>query len=165
MRWFKTPSLCFVFLILFCTILNSCKISGNILQGSSEVDFSTPQKLQVSFNEHIYDTTIVFKNSKLEINFSNEKDLLDGAYVCLTENSYKITYKDMVFNGDISGLSDSFLPCIIYNFLLSFEEKILLDTYDKSCECYYIKKSVNGYFVTLESYESGSKKFYSMEIK
>ncbi len=165
MKGHKNKVLVSVFLILFCISLNSCKISKSILRGSSEVDFTTPQKLQVSFNDHIYDTTVVMNNTRLEINFSNEKDLLDGAYVCLTENSYKITYKDMVFNGDISELSDSFLPYIIYNFLLSFEEKILLDTYDKSRECYYIKKSVNGYFVTLESYESDSKKFYSMEIK
>ena len=161
----KFQSLCLIFLLLFCTTLNSCKISGNILQGFSEVDFSAPQKVQISFNEHIYDTTIVLTNTRLEINLVNEKDLLNGAYVCLTEKSYKITYKDMVFNGSFSELNNSFLPCIIYNFILSFEDEILFDAYDKQRECYYVKKNVNGYFVTLECYETDDNVFYSMEIK
>lgn len=135
------------------------------MQSSSEVDFSTPQKVQISFNEHIYDTTIVFDKSKLEVNFSNKKDLLDGAYVCLTEKNYKITYMDMVFNGDISELTDSFLPCVIYSFILSMENQVLLDSYDKERECYFKKKNVNGYFVNLECYKSDENEFYSMEIK
>lgn len=137
----------------------------NILQSSSEVDFSTPQKVQISFNEQLYDTTIVLNNSKLEINFINEKNLIGGAYVSLTEKNYKITYKDMVFSGEKSQLATSFLPLVIYDFIFSFQEKILLDTYDKDRECFYLKKNVNGYFVTLECYEADDKKLYSMEIK
>ncbi len=165
MKRLKLQSLCLIFLFLFSTILNSCKIPENILQSSSEVDFSTPQNVQITFNEHVYDTTIVFNKSKLEVNFTNDKDLLSGAYVCLVDGVYKITYKDMAFNGNISELSHSSLPVIIYSFILSFEEKILLDAFDKSRECYYLKKNVNGYFVTLECYESDDNKFYSMEIK
>ncbi len=161
----KTRGFCIIFLVLFCLIISSCELPENILQGSSEVDFSTPQKVQISFNEHIYDTTIVLNDSKLEINLTNEKDLLNGAYVCLTNSSYKITYKDMAFNGGISELSSSFLPCVIKNFLYSFENKIILDSYDKERQCYYIKKNVSGYFVTLECYEYNDNKFYSMEIK
>ena len=82
----------------------------NILQSSSEVDFSTPQKVQISFNEQIYDTVVVLNNTKLEIDFTNKKNLIDGAYVSLTEKTYKITYKDMVFSGEKSDLTDSFLP-------------------------------------------------------
>lgn len=158
-------NLCLIFLFLCLFVFNSCKIAENIIQSSSEVDFSTPQKVQISFNEHIYDTTIVFDKSKLEVNFSNEKDLLDGAYVCLTEKNYKITYMDMVFNGDISELTDSFLPCVIYSFILSMENQVLLDSYDKERECYFIKKNVNGYFVNLECYKFDENEFYSMEIK
>lgn len=161
----KYQSLCLIFLFLFCIVLNSCKIPENILQSSSEVDFSTPQKVQISFNGHIYDTTIVLNKTKLEMNFINEKDLVNGAYVRLTEKDYKITYKDMIFEGLFSELTVSFLPCIIYNFILSFEESVLLDTYDKDRECFYVKKNVNGYFITLECYEKEDKKFYSMEIK
>ena len=57
--------------------------------------------------------------------------LIGGAYVSLTENSYKITYKDMVFSGEKSELAPSFLPLIIFDFIFSFEGKILLDSYDK----------------------------------
>lgn len=137
----------------------------NILQSTSDVDFSTPQKVQIYFNEQIYDTTLVLNNSKLEINFTNEKDLIGGAYVSLTENSYKITYKDMVFSGEKSELAPSFLPLIIYDFIFSFEEKILLDSYDKEKEWFYLKKNINDYFITLECYEANDKKLYSMEIK
>lgn len=137
----------------------------NILQSSPEVDFSTPQKVQISYNEQIYDTTIVLNDSKLEINFTNEKILIGGAYVSLTDKTYRITYKDMMFNGEISDLTTSFLPCIIYNFLFSFEEKILLDSYDKEKECYYLKKNVNGYFITFECYENEDENFYCIEIK
>lgn len=137
----------------------------NILQSTSEVDFSTPQKVQISFDEHIYDATIVLNNSKFEMNLNNEKALLEGAYICLTENSYKITYKEMVFVGSISDLTQSFLPFIIYDFLLSFEESILLDSYDKDRECFYVKKDIKGYFVTLECYKHNENTIYSMEIK
>ena len=71
----------------------------------------------------------------------------------------------MAFNGNISELSHSSLPVIIYSFILSFEEKILLDAFDKSQECYYLKKNVSGYFITLECYETEDNKFYSMKIK
>lgn len=165
MKRLKVQSLCLIFLFLFCTTLNSCKIPENVLQSSSEVDFSIPQNVQITFNEHVYDTILVFNKSKLEVNFTNDKDLLSGAYVCLVDGVYKITYKDMAFNGNISELSHSFLPEIIYSFILSFEEKILLDAFDKSQECYYLKKNVNGYFITLECYETEDNKFYSMEIK
>ena len=165
MKRLKVQSLCLIFLFLFCTTLKSCKIPESILQSSSEVDFSIPQNVQITFNEHVYDTIIVFNKSKLEVNFTNDKDLLSGAYVCLVDGVYKITYKDMAFNGNISELSHSFLPEIIYSFILSFEEKILLDAFDKSQECYYLKKNVNGYFITLECYETEDNKFYSMEIK
>ncbi len=161
----KIKCLISALLVLSCITLNSCKIPLNTLNGFSEVDFTTVQKVQITFKEHIYDTTIVSKNSKLEINFINEKDLLNGAYVCLTNSSYKITYKDMIFNGDIVELSSSFLPCIIKNFLQSFEDKIILDSYDNNRRCYYIKKTVSGYFVTLECYENNGIKVYSMEIK
>ncbi len=165
MKRLKFQSLCLIFLILFCTTLNSCKIPKNILQSTSEVDFSTSQRVQISFNEHIYDSCVVLKNSKLEINFIDEKDLLDGAYICLSEDSYKITYKDMVFNGSFSELTPAFLPCVIYNFLFSFEGKIILDSYDKERLCYYVKKNINGYFVTFECFENNGDKHYSMEIK
>ncbi len=161
----KYQSLCLMFLLVFCVMFNSCKIPENILQNSSEVDFSTPQKVQISYNENIYDVTIVINTSKLEVNFINEKDLISGACICLSENKYKITYKDMVFNGERTSLTNSFLPCVIYSFLTSFGEIIVLDNYDKERECYYVKKNINGNFVTLECYEADNDKFYSLEIK
>ncbi len=164
MKRIKKQSLCLIFL-LFCLSLNSCKLAEDILQSTSEVDFSVPQKVQISVNEHIYDTTIVFKDSKLEINFVNEKDLINGAYVCLSENGYKITYMDMVFEGERASLTSSFLPCVVYSFLTSFDEKILLDNYDKVRQCYYVKRSIGGCFIKLECYETDDNKYYSMEIK
>lgn len=154
-----------MFLVAFCLIASSCELPGNIIQGSSEVDFGAPQRVQITFNEHIYDTTIVLKDKRLEINFTNEKDLLNGAYICLTNSSYKITYKNMAFEGDIAELSSPFLPCVVKAFLHSFEGEIILNSYDKVRQCYYVKKNVNGYFVALECYEYNDNKFYSMEIK
>lgn len=165
MQTHKNKILCLMFLSLFCLTLDSCKISGNIFQSYSEVDFATPQKVQVLFDERIYDTTVVLNNSKLEVNFNDENDLLDGAYVCLSADSYRITYRDMVFAGEKTSLTSSFMPCIIYNFIFSFEDKIILNAYDKQRDCYYIKKSVNGYFVSLECYLKDGRNFYSMEIK
>ena len=99
------------------------------------------------------------------MNFNNDKDLLSGACVCLVDDVYKIIYKEMVFNGNISELSHSFLPVIIYSFILSFEDKIMLEAYDKQKECYYLKKNINGYFLTLECYKNSDENFYSIEIK
>ena len=146
-------------------ILYSCQISENILQRTSDVDFSTPLKVQISFNDHIYDATIVFKNAKFEMNFMDEKDLFDGAYICLSENSYKITYNGMVFNGKKCDLTSSFLPCIVYSFINSFEVNIVLDSYDKERESFFVKRNINGYFTVFECYETSGNKFYSMEIK
>ena len=70
----KYQSLCLIFLVLFSLVLNSCQFAENILQSSSEVDFSFPKKIQVDFNEAVYNITAVFNNSKLEINFIDEKD-------------------------------------------------------------------------------------------
>ena len=161
----KYQSLCLIFLVLFSLVLNSCQFAENILQSSSEVDFSFPKKIQVDFNEAVYNITAVFNNSKLEINFIDEKDLMDGAYVSLTDKSYKITYKDMAFQGERSSLTDSFLPCVLYSFLTSFEKGVVLDSYDKERKCYSTKKNINGYFITFECYETDDNKFYSMEIK
>ena len=161
----KHRSLCLIFLLLLCVSFNSCKVSENILHSTSDVDFSEPKKVQISFNEHIYDATIVFNDSKLEINFINDKDIISGAYVCLTENNYKITYKDMSFKGEVSALSPSFLPCIIYKFIVSFDDSVLLDSYDKERNCYFVKSNINGYFILLECYEAEKERFYSIEIK
>lgn len=165
MRGIKLKILCLIALLFFCFTFNSCKISEDVLQSSAEVDFLIPKNVQIFFNDHIYNCVIDYDGSRLQLNFSDEKDLLDGAYACLTNESYKITYKDMVFSGDFSQLSKSFLPSIIYEFLSSFDKPILLDLYDKQKECYYLKKSINSFFITLECYERDEKSFYSIEIK
>lgn len=165
MRGVKLKILCLIVLMSFCFILNSCKISEDFLQSSAEVDFLTPQNVQISFNDHIYNCVVNYDGSRLKLIFSDEKDLLDGAYASITNDAYKITYKNMVFNGDFSQLSKSFLPCVLFDFLSSFDKPILLDSYDKQKECYYLKKSTNSFFVTLECYERDEKSFYSIEIK
>lgn len=165
MKRVKVQGLCLIFLLLFNFVLGSCQFTENILQSSSEVDFTVPKNIQVDFNEKVYNITAVFNDSKLEINFIDEKDLMAGAYVCLTENSYKITYKDMAFHGERASLTDSFLPCVFYSFLKSFDAGVILDNYDKEHNCYSVKKNINGYFITFECYETDDNKFYSMEIK
>lgn len=166
MKGIKYKSFCIVFLCAICLVLSSCKMPENILQISSEVDFSVSQNVQISFNEHIYDTTILYNNSKLEITFVNKKELLNGAVVSLDSEKYKIIYNDMTFNGETQTLSTSFLPNIILNFLSSFEEGVLLDSFDKERNCRYSKRTVNGYIVVMEAYEKEyNKTIYSLEIK
>lgn len=157
--------LALVVAFVLCITFSSCDISKDILQVYPEVDFSEPQNVQISFNEHIYDTVIVFRNSKLEVNFTNEKDLMSGAYVSLDSENYKITYNDMVFEGNTSSLSNTFLPRIIYSYISSFESSIKFDSFDKQNGCYYIKRNINNYFVVFEVYENNNKFSYSMEIK
>ena len=140
-------------------------MSGNLLQSPPEVDFSVPHKVQIAYNEHIYDTAIAFKNSRLEINFINEKELLGGAFVSLDKEAYKITYKNMVFEGSASDLNQSFLPCLIYALLDSFNGPIVFDCFDEVRECYYVKKNIQGYFVTLECYKTENVESFSIEIK
>lgn len=135
------------------------------MQRTSEVDFSVVQKMQITYNECIYNTTLVLNESNLTIDFIDGENLLCGANVLLTENKYEINYMDMAFRGEKTQLVTAFLPCIIYNFIFSFEDKIILDSYDKERECFYLKKNVNGYFITLECYETDDNKLYSMEIK
>lgn len=107
----------------------------------------------------------MFNDSKLEVKFTEENNLLSGACVVLTESNYKITYKDMTFKGEFSQLTDSFLPCVIYSFIRSFENGILLDSYDEERACYFVKRDSNGCFVILECYETDENKVYSIEIK
>lgn len=161
----RNKTLVFSFLLSFCLILSSCNITENVIGVSAEVDFSTPHNVQIYFNEKIYNTSIVFNKPKLEINFTDEKDLLGGAYVCLQNSSYKITYKDMIFEGDRGNLIDSFLPCIIYSFLASFENKIILDSFDKEKNCIYVKRNINDYFIVFECFETENGNYYSMKIK
>ena len=94
MRGVKLKILCLIALLLFCFILNSCKISEDVLQSSAEVDFLTPQNVQISFNDHIYNCVVNYDGSRLQLIFSDEKDLLDGAYASITNDAYKITYKN-----------------------------------------------------------------------
>ncbi len=166
MKGIKLKGLCVIFFIMFCSILTSCEMSENILQSSSEVDFSAPQKVQISFNDRIYDTTIMHKDSETAINFINKNDLLNGACVRLDGQKYKIFYNEMIFQGDTSALSSSSLPCVIYAFFSSFDNVVVLDSHDKEKECYYVKKIVGEYFVVLEAYEKDDKTLiFSMEIK
>ena len=157
--------LCVIFLLLYCFTLNSCKLTENIIQTTSEVDFSVPQKVQITYNEHIYDTTISFENLKLVVKFTNEKDLLNGACVSMDKAHYKIVYNGMVFEGASSDLNQAFLPSVIYSLFESFEEVVLFDSFDKDRECYYIKKNINGSFITFERYKTESSDIYSIEIK
>ena len=90
---------------------------------------------------------------------------MDGAYVSINENEYKINYKDMVFEGATSDLTQSFLPCVLYSLLVSFEQPVVPDSFDKERGCYYIKKNINGRFVTLECYKKDETELYSIEIK
>ena len=137
----------------------------NIIQRTSDVDFSSSQKMQISYNEYIYSTILVLKGNSLHIEFVDGENLLCGAAVQITKNNYKLNYNNMVFKGEKSQLVNSFLPCIIYDFLFSFEGKIQLDSYDNDKGCFFIKKEINGFFVTLECYETDEDNYYSMEIK
>lgn len=166
MKGIKLKSLCILFLFVFCLVLSSCEIPENILQSSPDVDFSTPQKVQISFNEHIYDTTIVFKDSELDISFINHKDLLNGAHINISSQNYKISYNEMVLEGDTKTLTSSSLPIVVFSFLSSFENGIILDSFDKEGGFHYTKKSVNDCFIVLEAYEKEDNTLiYSMEIK
>lgn len=140
-------------------------MAENILQSYSEVNFSTPQRVQISFNNRVYDTALSFNKAKLAIELSEDNSLMSDGCVFLSENKYKITYKSMVFQGDRSALSDSFFPCIIYDYFKSYEGEIAFTGYDKERECYYTEKEINGYFITLEGYENNGSKAYSIEIK
>ena len=155
---------CF-FVILFSLTLPSCNATKKSPQVSSEVDFSEPKVVQITFNEHIYNTTVVFNNGKLELKFSDEKNLIGGTYVSIDSTNYKITYNDMVFDGEKSTLSHSFLPSVIYSFLNSFNGKVTLDSYNRELECFYTSVNTEDSFIIIESYENDGKINYSMEIK
>ena len=165
MKGYNCKKLCLIFLVLFCLFLNSCKSPENIIQRTSDVDFSSPKNMQVSYNEYIYNISLSLNEKTLLIEFIDGENLLCGANIQLTENNYQINYNDIIFCGDKSQLINSFLPCVIYDFIFSFEDKIILNSYDKEKACFFIKKEVNGFFVTLECYETENDKFYSMEIK
>lgn len=153
-----------VFSLLLCPLISSCSNTNLSLQAVSEVDFSTPQAVQVSYNEHIWNTTLVFKEGCLELNFTDEKSLMGGAYVCMDSRSYKITYGKMAFEGETKELSHSFLPHIIYSFLIS-GDSIVAESYSKEKNCAFTEVEVNGYFVILEVYEKDGNISYSLEIK
>ncbi len=154
-----------VSVILFVLCLSACGKIPDALQFSSEVNFSEPEKVQISFNDHIYDTEVIFSDSELIMNFCGDNDLFKGACVSITEENYKITYSDMIFEGDTKSLMNSFLPCIVYKFFNSFESGIILDSYDKEKGCYRIDTNLDNFFVTLEAYENNDKISYSMNIK
>jgi len=166
MKGIEIKSLCVLFLVSFCVLLNSCGITENIFQSTSEVDFTTPQNVQISFNERVYDTTIEFNDYGVEINFINEKSLFNGACVTVSSKGYKISYNDLDFEGEAGALSAASLPWIVYGFFSSFENIFILDSFDKERNCYYVKRNVNNHFVVLEAYEKENEAtIYSMEIK
>ena len=157
--------LAIAFVFLMCVTLSSCNGTNRHLQVASEVDFTEPKAVQITFNEHIYNTTVVFKNNKLELNFSDGKDLIGGAYVSVDSENYKITYNGMVFEGEKTALSDSFLPSVGYSFLDSFDGLITPDSYNRDLNCFYTSVNTEDFFIVLESYEKDGKPHYSMEIK
>lgn len=159
-------SLVSILLLVNLIFLSSCVLpqtSG--IQGVTEVDFSSTRKVQITFNEHIYDISVVYCNGKLELNFINEKDLIGGAYVSISSDSYKITYSDMVFEGETDSLSESFLPKIVYSFISSSQGAVVLDSFDEDKNCSFVTRDIDGYFVTLEAYKTDDNLTFAFVIK
>lgn len=144
--------------VLLCVCFCSCTVSELISQNVSEVDFSEAKNIQITYNGHIYDTSLVFNGNKLEFNFSNEKDAIGGAYIGIDSENYRITYSDMSFEGVTNTLPSNFLPLIVYSFFVENGSLIILDSYNEEKDCVYSSFSVSSYFLTVEVYENASGK-------
>lgn len=141
-----------VAVLLFLT--TACSGKSGDLRTVSEVDFSIPVKVQIEYNGQITDTVIKYDGTNLELNYSNEKEAVGGAFVKISSQSYKITYTDMVFDGDSTQLPDSFLPKIIYNFFNDNGTVLTAEFYDTAKKCYSASFSVGNSFLKTEIYEN-----------
>ena len=160
----KANLLCIAIALVLLCLTASCNMQGGASHKSSEVDFSVSKRVQVSFNKIIYNIYITSANGITEI-IVDDSSSLNGLKSTFKGEEYKIEYNNMTFKGDISTLSDSFLPKVIYNLLTHFSDGIMLNSYDDYKACYYTNVNINNYFITIEEYQNSSVKSYSIEIK
>lgn len=146
-------------------MFSSCFNGNGNMQNIAEVDFSIPSKVQIHYNEQVVDCVIKFDGANLDFNYSNEKDAIGGAYVRISESAYKITYTDMVFEGETANLPTTFLPNIIFRLFKSQGSSFLLESFDEESDCNYGSFSVYEYFLNIELYKTNGITTYVVYIK
>lgn len=144
----------------------SCSLNENgKMHTVSEVDFSQPVKVQIEYNEQVTDTVIKYDGINLELNYDNAKEAIGGAFVKISPQRYKITYTDLIFEGENSQLPDSFLPKIIYTFFKDNGNVLTAESYEETKGCYSGSFSVGTSFLKAEVYESENGKSVLFLIK
>lgn len=158
---------CFAIAVAISVLLifSSCFNGNGTTQNTAEVDFSVASKVQIHYNEQVIDCVIKFDGTHLDFNYSNEKDAIGGAYVRISESGYKITYTDMVFEGETANLPTSFLPNIIFQLLKSRGSSFLLESFDEENNCNCGSFSVYEYFLNIELYKTNGLTTYAIYIK
>ena len=147
-------------LLLLVFLLSS---SCSVVNETSDVDFSENKKIQVSYNNLVFDAEIEFADETLVFKYLDVPDSVIS--VELNSESYKIAYKEMVFDGEAKSLPDVFLPKIIYVFFQSQGSVLSFSDFDKESNCYALSFECLNRNLLFESYKNLNEGYsYSLTI-
>lgn len=159
MRYAAVIIVCLFTFICLCGCSNFSETHSTL-----DVDLSQTVKLQVLYNEHIYNTKVSYDGQNMHMSFEDDDAPYNGTQVKINSQSYNISYMDMKFHGELKSLVTSFMPVIVYN---SFGGKSILhfEEYDVNSECYILSQNASGCFLEYSAYTKNNEIYLYLEIK
>ncbi len=139
--------------VVILSFFSSCFLSPELSHKFSDVDFSKRKKIQITYNELIYNADIQFNGRELVFEYCGDAELICGTRVTVDSDTYNIYHSGMTFDGVSGDLPSVFLPTVIYNLFADKGSVIRLESFNEDKSCFYSSFSVNEHFITVELYE------------
>ncbi len=130
----------------------------------TEVNFNEIKDVQLTYNQNVYDVSLRFTRSVLELTFKKNNTAYDGIVYKITPQSCEVNYSGLVHSFEKDILPGNFLPNMIWQFFIETGDTLITENYDSQNECYYLTRTINNSFIRFEVYENQGNISYTLII-
>lgn len=130
----------------------------------TEVDFNEVKDVQLTYKQNIYDVSLSFSRSVLDMKFKKNNTAYDGISYKVTPQSCQVNYSGLVHSFEKDNLSNEYLPNLIWQFFVEVGNPFTTENYDTQNECHYLTRTINSFFVRFEVYENQGNVSYTLII-
>lgn len=154
---------CGCFLTCLLVFLPSCN-AIKIKQPVYEVDLKEKTEVQLTYNQNVYNTTLVYKNGCLVLEFSDNGDSYDGLVFTISKDCCRTTFKDVEYNIPQGTLTEKFFVNELFSFVSSFGGVLITKDFNELSGCAYVTKRQGTHTFTFEVFENDGNIAYSLKI-
>ena len=159
----KLRVFCGCFLACLLIFLPSCN-AIKIKQPVYEVDLKEKTEVQLTYNQNLYNTILVYKNGYLVLEFSDNGDAYDGLAFTVGKDFCRTTFKGVEYDFTKGKLTEILFINELYSFVSSFGGVLITEKVNENSGCFYVTRRQGTHTFTFEVFENNGNIAYSLKI-